>query len=270
MPDADNTLFDPAAPIYGLIEGAVGHLVLNRVDRRNAMTQAMWARVPPIMARLTGETDVRLLVIRSADPAVFSAGADIAELQALRDDRARREASFHAIQAAQRAVRSANKPVLAVIGGPCVGAGCGLALSADIRLAHRDARLGITPARLGLVYPMEDVARLAALVGPARAADLLYTGRLVAADDGREMGLVDWVAGGALAPAMAERIATLTAGSLYSQMATKRMLRRVEAGARQDDPETMRWFLDAFDGEDATEGISAFLDKRAPSFPYRS
>ena len=147
-------------------DGAVARLLIDRAEKRNAFTQAMWEALPGLVDRAMADPAVRVLVLASAAPGVFCAGADIGELLANKDDAAWRAANQAAINRAQFRLARAEKPVIAFIAGDCVGGGCGLALAADIRVATPEARLGITPANLGLVYPLHDTKLLVDLVGP--------------------------------------------------------------------------------------------------------
>ena len=114
------------------INGAVARLCIDRPDKRNAFNQAMWEAFPGLVAEAMSDPGVRVMVLESAHPGVFCAGADIAELLANKDDAAWRAANQAAINRTQHVLARAEKPVIAFIDGDCVGGGCGLALAADI------------------------------------------------------------------------------------------------------------------------------------------
>jgi enoyl-CoA hydratase/carnithine racemase len=147
--------------------GPLGWLRIDRAAKKNAMTQAMWEAVPPLVAEAI-DGGALVILLASAAPGVFSAGADIAEFGAMAGDPAWRRANRLAIRAAQKALAGASIPSIAVVDGDCVGGGCGMAMACDLRVASPASRFGITPAKLGLVYPLHDVALLVGLVGPAR------------------------------------------------------------------------------------------------------
>lgn len=239
----------------------VARLFIDRADKRNAFNQAMWEKLPELVLQAMADPAVRLLTIESAHPGLFCAGADIAELLANKDDAGWRSANQAAINRAQHVLARAEKPVIAFIDGDCVGGGCGLALAADIRVATPRARLGITPARLGLVYPLHDTKLLVDLVGPGQAKRLLYTGMLLSADEALRIGLVDELAD---SPGHLEDL--IAANSMHSTTGMKRFVRRVLDGQAEDDAATLAVFADAFTAPDFLEGSSAFVEKRKPAF----
>jgi enoyl-CoA hydratase/carnithine racemase len=239
-------------------DGPVARLLIDRADKRNAMTMAMFAAIPQLLAA-TG--DARVLILASATPGVFCAGADIAELSANASDPAWRLANQEAINRAQYSLARAPLPTVAFIDGDCVGAGCGLAMACDLRVATARSRSGITPARLGLVYPFHDTKLLVELVGPATAKRILYGGALLDSAEALRIGLIDQIADGPDAI-----VAPILAASPHSVRQSKAMIRRILDGQDFDDPATLAMFADAFDGPDFAEGVAAFLAKRPPRF----
>ena len=241
-------------------DGPVARLLIDRADRRNAMTTAMFAALPALIAEAVA-SPARVILLASATPGIFCAGADIGELSANANNVASRTANQSVINAAQADLTRAAKPVIAFIDGDCVGGGCGLALAADIRIATPRARFGITPAKLGLVYPLHDTKLLVDLVGPGQAKRILFTGALIDADEALRIGLIDLIAENPDA-----MIETIAANSPDSTRGTKAMIRRILDGQVADDADTLATFVQAFDGDDFREGVAAFLAKRPPSF----
>lgn len=248
------------------VSGDVATLTLNRPARRNALNQAMWRGLPGLLDRARSAR-VKVLVVTGAGGA-FAAGADISEFEAVYATRASAAAYFAEIGAAMDALAAYEAPTIARIEGACVGGGLGLALCCDLRIASTGAKLGITPAKLGLMYPLSDTRRLVEAVGPSRAKDILYTGRILTAEEALGMGLVDSVAAD-LDLAVAEKAAAIAAASQWSARATKRVIRRLLDGQTTDDADTEAWMLDAVEGEDFAEGRDAFLAKREAKFPFR-
>ena len=244
--------------------GALAWLRLDRAAKRNAMTQAMWEAVPPLVAQAL-DGGARVLLLASAAPGIFCAGADIAEFGAMAGDPAWRRANRLAIRATQRALAGCPIPTIAVVDGDCVGGGCGMAMACDLRVAAPSARFGITPAKLGLVYPLHDVALLVGLVGPAQAKRILFTGALLDAAEAQRIGLVDQLAEApeAAAGTLAHDIA---ANAPSSNRGNKALVARVLAGDIDDDAASAALFEAAFDGPDFAEGLAAFRARRPPRF----
>jgi enoyl-CoA hydratase/carnithine racemase len=247
----------------------IGWLVLNQPGRLNALSQAMWLAIPELVDRAEQDPGIKVVVVRGADAKAFAAGADISEFGRVHADRASSKAYNDAVHVATRRLSRCAKPLLAMVQGPCVGGGCAIALSADMRLADPTARFGIPPAKLGLVYSLEDTKLLTDLVGPSRAKDMLFTGRLVGADEAFRIGLVDrLVAADAIEAETKALAAAIAEVSQYSVRAAKQIVRQILDGASADTPDTLKTFDDAFQGEDYSEGTRAFLEKRKPRFTF--
>lgn len=241
--------------------GAVAHIIIDRAAKRNAFNQAMWDSLPGLLAQAMADDNVRVLVLRSAEPGTFCAGADIGELSANAANPEWLTTNQTAINRAQYDLTRAAKPTIALIDGDCVGGGCGLALACDLRIASARSRFGITPAKLGLVYPLHDTKLLVDLVGPAAAKRILFTGSLIDASEAHRIGLIDQVTDNA-----DTLIESMTSVSGHSQRESKAMIRRILDGQVADDDDTRALFAAAFTGPDFKEGVSAFLEKRKPDF----
>ena len=246
-------------------QGAVARLLLDRPDKRNAISQSMWEALPRLVEQAMAAPDVRVMILGSTMPGTFCAGADIGEFARESASATWRRANQAAIRAAQLAIARAPKPVIAAIDGDCVGGGCGLALACDIRVASPRSRLGITPAKLGLVYSLHDTKLLVDLVGPGQARRMLYTGMLLAADEAQRIGLVEELADDPQASAE-QLAAAIVAASPFSQRGTKAIVRRILDGATDDDDASAALFDSAFTGPDFAEGVSAFLERRRARF----
>ncbi|MEO0441927.1 MAG: enoyl-CoA hydratase-related protein, partial [Pseudomonadota bacterium] len=195
----------------------------------------------------------------------FSAGADISEFATGSTDPEWRARNQAAIGRVQHELAQAPKPTLAIIDGDCVGGGCGIALACDMRVAGPKARFGITPSKLGLVYPLHDTKLLVDLVGPSQAKRILFTGQLLSAQQALDIGLITILADDPYAEAEAVA-ATMASVSSHSQTMSKSIIKRILDGQADDDAETSALFDAAFESDDFKEGVSAFMEKRKPEF----
>ncbi len=245
---------------------AIARLTLNQPARRNALTAAMWAALPGLLAGLAADKSLRALIVTGAGDH-FAAGADITEFETLyatAESAARISAS---IQAAFNALADFPLPTIAMIRGACVGGGSGVALCCDLRFADTTAKFAITPAKLGLVYPFGDIARLIDAVGVAHARDILLSARLIKAKPARKMGLVHRVVGvDALEDEVMDYVRHVATLSPESLRVTKSMINAYARGQRADTPDTDAQFLAGFSSRDFGEGFRAFLEKRKPDF----
>ena len=252
-------------------DGPVATVWLDRPAKRNAVTRAMWAALPGLLDELATASEVRVVVVRGAD-GTFSAGADVSEVGQVVDqltagDDGHSYADLN--KAAEDALVAFPKPTVAVVQGACVGGGCSIAVDCDLRIADTTARFGITPARLGLVYPPGALERVTHLIGPAAAKWLLYTGELVDAAWALRTGLVDAVhPPGALEAAVTHLCASLAERSLLTQQATKEMIAAVLHDGAVGADLARRWAKEAQASSEATEGVAAFLERRPPRFRW--
>jgi enoyl-CoA hydratase len=220
------------------IDRDIARVRLARPEARNAIPVAAWQALPDQVAEAAA-AGARLLIL-SGDERAFSAGADITEFPALREDESGRTAFRQAMRVGIEAVADAPMPTLAVVEGPCFGAAVALALACDLRIAGPAARFAITPAKFGISYPQEDVYRLVALIGRGQAARLLLTAGGIGASEATRIGLVEILADDPAAEA--DRVAeAILAGSGASHAELRRAIRLAAAGVHSD-PEQDRRF----------------------------
>jgi enoyl-CoA hydratase/carnithine racemase len=210
------------------VDDGVGTVRLDRPPM-NALDSAMQDQLREVAREAGARPDVRAVVLWGGDK-VFAAGADIKEMQAMSyEDMVDRSGP---LQEAFTAVARIPKPVVAAVTGYALGGGCELALCADIRIAAEDARLGQPEILLGLIPGAGGTQRLARLVGPSRAKDLIFTGRMVGAAEALAIGLVDQVVPAAEVHAKAVAWAgRLARGPAYALRAAKEA---VDAGLETD------------------------------------
>ena len=253
-------------PIRLTRDGPIATIWLNRPTKRNAMNYAMWSRLGEVATQLGDDPLTRVVVLRGAG-AHFCAGADITELNVRRDPD---EASFSAaVAAAEAALAGVPKPTVAFISGDCIGGGCSIAIDCDLRIATSEARFGITPAKLGIVYPSGALERAAHLLGPAVTKRLLFTGDLMSVAEARRVGLVDEVVDVEVGE---ERLATLTgvlaSRSLLTQAATKSMISEILVHGHVSPAVVDHWRDVAAASPDGAEGVAAFVEKRIARFTW--
>jgi len=245
-------------------------IVLNKPEKRNALSVDMWAEIPTLVQSATDNPEVKILIIHGGDSGAFAAGADISEFEEIYASRDSAQASGQTIGAALDAVEACPKPTIAAIEGACVGGGVSLAMACDLRVASKGSKFGVTPGKLGLVYPAGDTRRLLEAIGPSATKDILFTGRIFPAEEAKELGLIDRLAdpGGSLSTArdFAHQIASI---SQWSTRATKRMIKGLQSGWSDTAREAGDLFLEGFSNEDFRDGYKAFLEKRAPNFTFK-
>lgn len=237
------------------VADGIATVVISNPAKRNAMTADMWRALPGLLGELAADREVRALVLTGAG-GTFCAGADISTLREPGD-----EQQSLAVRA-EEALAAFPKPTLAAVRGYCVGGGSQLAAACDLRFAAEGALFGVTPAKLGIVYPASSTRRLVSLVGPAAAKYLLFSGELIDTERALRTGLVDEVLPvGELDKRVAEFTRVLVSRSLLTQAAAKEFA----TGRRDRDA---YWTEQARGSGDTAEGVAAFLERRGPRFTW--
>jgi enoyl-CoA hydratase len=246
----------PTSYLRACRQGTVGHLVLNREDRRNALNRDMWAALPGLIETLDSDPETRVLVIRGAGSEAFAAGADIAEFAAQRStpDLAR---DYEALNGkAFAALRNTAKPAIAMIQGFCIGGGLALALACDLRIAAENAVFA---------YPIEGLRDLIDAVSPAFAKEMLFTARRYRAEEALAAGLIHRVfAPDRLDQEMAQLCAEISENAPLTIGASKRAIDWLAGRSVPEDPAALA--AACFASDDYAEGQRAFLEKRKPRF----
>lgn len=248
----------------------IAEIILHRPQKRNALSIEMWRAIPALIEQAGLHADVKVIIIHGGEAGAFAAGADISEFSKIYATPEDARASGKTIADALSAIELCPKPTLAAIEGACVGGGVSLAMACDIRIASSDSRFAITPAKLGLVYPAGDTRRLLQAIGPSATKRLLYTGRLISADEAVSLRLIDETTAPGRALDAARALANeISATSQWSTRAIKQMIKGIEAGWSEDTPKATQLFVEGFSNPDFQDGHTAFLEKRPPKFPFK-
>ncbi|NBC23826.1 MAG: enoyl-CoA hydratase [Gammaproteobacteria bacterium] len=252
-------------------ERGIGWIVFNQPERHNALSLAMWQGLAGALSSFAARADVRIAVMRGAGGKAFVSGADISEFDTKRANAAQKEEYGRVAGEANRWLARFDKPLIALIEGYCIGGGLATALAADIRFASPDSRFGIPAARLGLGYEYEGLAKLARIVGPSRARDIMFSARFMEAEEALAMGLINFVVSRERIEAEVVEYASRIAGNApLTVKAAKAAINAFERGSREEDVERVRELVDAcFDSDDYREGRRAFAAKRPPQFEGR-
>ncbi|HEY9056301.1 MAG TPA: enoyl-CoA hydratase/isomerase family protein [Aurantimonas sp.] len=251
------------------VRGTTGWITLNRPQARNALTFAMYDGLAEICRSVPTDGSVKCLVVTGAGEKAFAAGTDMTQFRGFTSDQDALDYE-HRMDVVLGAVEACPVPTIAAISGACTGGGAGIAAACDIRITTADLRFGFPIARtLGNCLSIANLSRLSALMGAGRTKEVIFTARLVGADEAQAIGLVsEIVADHAALIARAEALAEQLAGHAPITLATtKEALRRLRVeGAGADDRDLV---IRAYMSEDFKEGMEAFLGKRKPEWKGR-
>ncbi len=257
-------------PIYLEKHGEIAHIVLNRPEKRNALSRRVWEAIPQLTRTIEADREIKVVIVRGSTPLAFSAGADIAEFDEVHATPETAQQYDVLIREAYDALHSLDRPTIAMIRGVCFGGGCALALSCDLRYADETAKFCIPPARLGLVYTLLETKRLYDLVGPSKTKEMLMGARVIEAQEALHMGIATRLFGADELEretlAFAEQLGGL---SQVTIRAVKQVVAEIEQGACDDNAHTHALIADGFTKPDYMEGRDAFLAKRQAKFTYR-
>ena len=255
-------------------QGRVCTIIINRPERRNALTPLMLFQFTDTLTRLKEEGEVRCLVIRGTGVEAFSSGYDISAIPTkMTPEMAEAFKARNPLQTALRAVIDFPYPVIAMINGHAFGAGCELAITCDIRIAVEGARLSMPPAKLGIIYHWAGIMRFINVVGLANAKEMFFTARAYEASKAREMGLVNYVVpADRLTSFTYEMAQEISENAPLSLRGLKIIFNKCSRYQKIDpeDAREMDTLRDlAFNSEDLKEGQRAFQEKRKPVFKGR-
>ena len=243
------------------VADGIGRLTFNRPAQRNALTWAMYDGLVETIERVDADPGLRALIITGAGGKAFAAGTDIGQFRAFSSP-ADAIGYEERIDRVLTILENCRVPTIAAIGGACTGGGAAIAACCDLRIAAAGARFGFPIAKtLGNCLSMANLARLSALIGAARVKEIIFTARLIEAEEAQRIGLVSEIVAaealGERADALARTVAGLAPLTLRS---TKLALRKLQGSVAEDEA----LILMCYQSADFREGMEAFMGKRAP------
>lgn len=251
--------------------GAVARIVFSNPARHNAMTLAMWQGLNDRLDQCAKDNAVRIVVLAGAGQRSFVSGADISEFADQRSSAAAVQHYNSVSEAAEAAVAEFPKPIIAEIGGYCLGGGVGIAIGCDLRIVSDTASFAVPAGRLGLGYAYDGVAKLINAIGPAATAELFLTGRRFNAQEALAMGLVNTVvAREELTRHVADLAEQIAENAPLTMAAFKAaLLEHRKSPGTQDLDRVAQMISDCYASQDYAEGQAAFRERRAPVFKGR-
>ena len=244
----------------------IGRIIFNRPQARNAFTFRMYEQLGEICQRAEGDSSVKVLLLTGAGEKAFAAGTDISEFKAFStpEDALDYESRIERVVSA---LESSRLPTIAAIAGVCTGGGFTIAGCCDLRIGAANARFGVPIGRtLGNCLSMSNYARLVALLGPALVKDIIFTSRLIDAEEACRIGLVGEVLPDydSLQRRANELARTVASQAPLTLRATKEALRRIKE--KMNPAEDRDLILMCYMSRDFREGMDAFLNKRPPKW----
>jgi len=248
------------------VKDGVGRITFNRPEARNAFTFRMYERLAEICQQAAADSSVKVLVLSGVDESAFAAGTDISEFRkfSTSQDALDYEARINGLLDAFERIPI---PTIAAIAGACTGGGTTIAACCDLRIGAANARFGVPIARtLGNCLSMANYFRLAALLGPARVKDIIFTGRLIDSGEAHAIGLLSEVLPDyASLQSRADELArTVASRAPLTLRVTKDALRRIKEKMMPEEDDKM--ILTCYMSRDFREGLDAFLNKRKPKW----
>ncbi|MGZ8154509.1 MAG: enoyl-CoA hydratase [Burkholderiales bacterium] len=252
-------------------KGAIGHLIVNNPEKRNAFSLDMSIAAAKVMEDFLGDDAIRVIVISGTGDKAFISGADISKFEQTRATKEQIESYNKTSERFRILMKDSAKPTIAMIRGYCLGGGMGIALNCDLRICTEDASFGIPAAKLGIGYAGDRLAQLVDLVGPSAAKDIMFTGRRVPAAEALRLGIVNHVVPAGELESFVESFAnTIANNAPLSITSSKRVIDEyLKDSDRRDNALCEKVVADCFASQDYVEGRRAFMEKHKPKFTGR-
>ncbi len=248
------------------VNDGIGRVTFNRPQARNAFTFAMYERLAEVCEQANADRSIKVMVLQGAGDKAFASGTDINQFRAFSrpEDAIEYEGRIDRVLSV---LEQCRVPTIAAITGACTGGGAGIAACCDLRIGTKTTRIGFPIARtLGNCLSMSNISRLATMIGPARVKYLIFTARLIAAEEAASVGLLNEVVEDL--PALQQRadeLAKSIAGNApLTLSATKQALARLSHRLSREEGEDL--ILMCYMSRDFREGLDAFLNKRSPQW----
>lgn len=262
--DNDNT-------IYIEKQGPLGWIVFNHPEKRNAITQSMWNQFPLLLKELEADSEVRVIIVRGVGDTCFSSGMDTQELKAMRDANDFNFSPMKQTTKAFDALGKCSKPTISMIQGECLGGGCAIALTTDLRTASGDATFSLTPTKMGLGYPLKGVERAVQELGASNARYLFVSAKEIDVEHARRIGLVHEIHSKETLESATIDLANTIASN--SPKSIRAILKTIQQSLLSPSDRNMgairQWVTDCTNSADFEEGLNAFAEKRPPKFRDR-
>jgi enoyl-CoA hydratase/carnithine racemase len=249
-------------------EGVIGWLIFDHPERLNAVNLDMWLELDHMLDDFAKDDAVRVVVLRGAGEKAFVSGGDISKFGQHRSSAAAVAESNRLTDPMRKKLAEFAKPTIAMIHGYCLGGGLAIALLCDLRIAAEGSTFSIPAARLGIGYAPQSVGMLQALVGPAFAREILFTGRRFTAEEALQMGLLNRLLPREELEAYVREYADMIGKNapLSLQASKLASIELLKDEAERDLDMSQRVVDACFDSQDYLEGRTAFMEKRQPVF----
>ena len=252
-------------------ENGVARIVLDQVAKHNAMSFSMWSALPGAVDQALADPSVRVITVEGAGPKAFCSGADISQFGEQRSGPDAVAAYNNAVYGGYTALSQATKPTVAVIHGICFGGGMALAMCCDLRIAATGSRYRIPAGRLGLGYGYDAIMQLVRRLGPGPVAEILFTAKILTAEEARSCGVLQQLyPAESFAAEAAAYVRLIAENAPLTLAAVKRTLLDIDRPEAERDPAAVAAIVAAcYASDDYQEGQAAFKEKRTPRFMGR-